>query len=112
MPGSVTGMNTADLPQPPLPPVAPAIHPGTMPGGVPLPQGMPQQSQPGPAASPRFIVQQQPNGTGLLRSTMPDGSIGPVLKIIKLPKQQGAGPQPGMPAGAPPAPAVSMQPPQ
>ncbi len=110
MPGSVTGMpvqgpGSPAGPPPVMPTVRPVARPGNMPGGAPVPSGMPQMQQPG-GNSPKFIVEQQPNGTGLLRATNPDGTIGPVLKIINLPKVPGVGPAPG---GGAPNPAVNMQ---
>lgn len=110
MPQSVTGMPATGpeaplAPPPQIPTVMPAVHPGNMPGGLPLPpaQQPPSMQQPG-GNGPAFIVEQQPNGTGLLRATNPDGSIGPVIKIIQLPKIPGAA-KPGQP----PNPAVNMQ---
>lgn len=92
MPQSITGMpgNLVPQPTPPMPTAAPA-HPGNMPGGMPLPQGMPSQmAQPG-GNPPQYITEDQGNGTGLIRQTGPNGAPGPVIKIVTLPKPK----QPG-----------------
>lgn len=108
MPASITGMKPSELaglaPAPQMPTVAPMPHPGNMPGGAPIPQPMPQMAQPG-ATPPEFIGEDQGNGTILLRATNPDGSPGPVVKIIPSPSGKGL----GTPKGQVPKPAVSMQ---
>jgi hypothetical protein len=110
MPQGITNMPPDQLvnPQPEIPTVAPA-HPGNMPGGLPLPNSMPpQMAQPG-SQPPPFITEDQGNGTALIRATNPDGSPGPVLKVVSLPKQKappapGAAPQMPTPAPGTPIP--------
>lgn len=98
MPQSITGMPGNIVPQPM--PTAQPVHPGPMPGGQPLPQGMPpQMAQPG-AQPPAYILEDQGNGTGLIRKTGPNGSPGPVVKVINMPKEKQAAqgqPQSAMP---------------
>jgi hypothetical protein len=54
---------------------------------------------------PAMIGVDQGNGTIALHFTNPNGSIGPVWKVMPSPK----GPGSGAPQGQAPAPAVSMQ---
>jgi hypothetical protein len=96
MPMSITNMpgGMVPTPTPPMPTAMPA-NPGNMPGGAPLPQsGMPpQMAQPGSQA-PKFITEDQGNGTLLIRATGPNGAPGPVVKVIPMPKPPK---QPGAP---------------
>lgn len=84
MPSAITGVKPEDLLQP-TPTVMPTM-PGNMQGGTPIPQGMPNPSAPpGPPPSP-YLAEDQGNGTLLIRAANPDGSPGPVVKIVPMGK--------------------------
>jgi hypothetical protein len=102
MPGAVPGRGGPPAPMmPPLPPGAiPAAPAGVMPmppGAIPagaspfLPPGSPE---------PEYGVRPQQDGTLVLYLKNPDGSEGPVLKVLNPPKPKTAyGQQPqGQPA--------------
>ncbi len=49
----------------------------------------------GAPANPQYATETQADGTVLLRVKMPDGSMGPVVKIVSVPKPSLNGPQQG-----------------
>lgn len=67
-------------------PAAPVNGPAA-PGGIPLPPGL--MAPPDPS-SQQYESETQQDGTVLLRMKNPDGSLGPVVQIVKV-KLPGAG---------------------
>lgn len=77
----------------------PFIQPGGPPGMPPVPGGPPQgppAGMPAPGApGPQYKAVPQSDGTILLQTVLPDGTLGPVVSIVKAPKgAKGVNPPP------------------
>lgn len=103
MPGAVPGASGPIMPGGGLPPGAigsPAQGAGSMPAGA-IPGAPSPFLAPGsqPGGLPEYATETQADGSILLRIKNPDGSPGPVLKVIEPVKPRAvAGPQqPGQP---------------
>ncbi len=87
MPGSAAGPAAGGgMPAPP--------QPSGPPMGAMVPPGMGPSGPPGGQAPPEFKAETQSDGTVLLRVMNPDGSMGPVVRIVSVPKPKGQGGQP------------------
>lgn len=84
MPAAVPGLGQA-APVPGPMPMTPFGAAGGAPGGMP---GMPGIEDP---ASKQYVAVTQSDGTVLLHMKLPDGSVGPAVKIISV----GGRPKPG-----------------
>ena len=88
MPGAAAGPAAGGgMPMPP--------QPAGPPMGAMMPFGMGPSGPPGGGgASPEFKAETQSDGTVLLRIMNSDGSMGPVVRIVSVPKPKGQGSQP------------------